>query len=134
MSRITHLSDPLNPGEWQSLLQTARAAGNATVARRILTQTEPLGAGAQTVPTETFVGITEGYKKKGSAEQAIRVSDRKSGIVPLIFKDFVIHWRDLAESRTMSQALSGLLCAQRGQASSIRPRAFRLSRANDRRR
>jgi uncharacterized linocin/CFP29 family protein len=69
--------------------------------------TGPLGAGIQTVPTETLVGITEGYKRNiGSAGQPVRISERKSGIVPLIFKDFVIHWRDLAESRTMSQRLS----------------------------
>ena len=107
MSQTTHLSDPLNADEWQSLLQTARGVGNATVARRILDVTEPLGAGIQTVPTETLVGITEGYRRNlGSTEQPVRISERKSGIVPLIFKDFVIHWRDVAESRTMNQRLS----------------------------
>jgi uncharacterized linocin/CFP29 family protein len=107
MSMTTHSADPLNSSEWESLLQTAKGVGNATVARRILSVTEPLGAGVQTVPTETLVGITEGYRSKlGATEQAIRISERKSGIVPLIFKDFVMHWRDLAESRAMNQGLS----------------------------
>src|SRR5215216_1287322 len=107
MPAITHFSDPLNHDEWQSLLQTAKGAGNATLARRILDVSEPLGAGIQTVPTDTLVGITEGYKRNlGTPDQTIRVSERRSGIVPLIFKDFVIHWRDLAESRTMNQKLS----------------------------
>jgi uncharacterized linocin/CFP29 family protein len=107
MSTFTHVSDPLNPGEWQSVLLTARAVGDSTVARRILEATAPLGAGIQTVPTETLVGITEGYNSPlRSNDQQIMVGERSSGIVPLIFKDFVVHWRDLAESRIMSQRLS----------------------------
>lgn len=107
MSTFTHASDPLTPNEWQSLLMTAKAVGDSTVARRILEATAPLGAGIQTVPTETLVGITEGYCSiLGANGQPILTGDRSSGIVPLIFKDFVIHWRDLAESRIMSQRLS----------------------------
>jgi len=107
MSTITHFSDPLSQSEWQSLLKTARDVGNATVSRRILTATGPLGPGIQTVPTETLVGITEGYKRNlEPGGQIIKTGDRKSGIVPLIFKDFVMHWRDLEESRVMNQALS----------------------------
>jgi uncharacterized linocin/CFP29 family protein len=107
MSAFMHTSDPLNPDEWQSLLLTARAVGDSTVARRVLEPTAPLGAGIQTVPTETLVGITEGYNSAlRSSEQPIRIGNRDSGIVPLIFKDFVVHWRDLAESRIMSQRLS----------------------------
>ena len=112
MSRMTHISDPLDTVEWQALLKTAKGVGNATVARRILDVSGPLGAGIQTVPTETLVGITEGYKRNfGSTERIIRVSERKSGIVPLIFKDFVIHWRDLAESRIMNHSLSNATVA-----------------------
>jgi uncharacterized linocin/CFP29 family protein len=107
MASFTHTSDPLNAGEWESLLLTAKGVGDATVARRIVETTAPLGAGIQTVPTETLVGITEGHiGTLRSNEQRIRVGDRSSGIVPLIFKDFVVHWRDLAESRIMSQRLS----------------------------
>jgi uncharacterized linocin/CFP29 family protein len=107
MPTFTHVSDPLDPSEWQSLLLTARAVGDSTIARRILEVTAPLGAGVQTVTTETLVGITEGYNSiLRSDEQQIRAGNRSSGIVPLIFKDFVVHWRDLAESRIMCQRLS----------------------------
>jgi uncharacterized linocin/CFP29 family protein len=107
MTTITHFSNPLNQGEWQSLLKTATAVGNATVARRILEVTGPLGSGTQTVPTETLIGITEGYRRNlEPGERIIKGGERKSGIVPLIFKDFVMHWRDLEESRIMNQALS----------------------------
>lgn len=107
MSTFTHVGDPLDATEWQSLLLTAKSVGDSTVARRIIETTDPLGAGIQTVPSETLVGITEGYNSiLRSNEQPIRVGDRSSGIVPLIFKDFVVHWRDLAESRIMNQRLS----------------------------
>lgn len=107
ISPFTNTKDPLNSDEWQALLLAARNVGNSTVARRILEVTEPLGAGIQTVPTETIIGITEGYNSGlRIGGQPIRIGDRSSGIVPLIFKDFVIHWRDLAESRIMGQHLS----------------------------
>jgi uncharacterized linocin/CFP29 family protein len=107
MTTFMHVSDPLSPAEWDSLLQTARAVGDSSVARRILEVTAPLGAGIQTVPTETLVGITEGYISiLGSNGQPVRTGERSSGIVPLIFKDFILHWRDLSESRIMSQRLS----------------------------
>jgi uncharacterized linocin/CFP29 family protein len=107
MSRFAHTSDPLTPREWQVLDQTVKIVGNSTIARRIIEATAPLGAGIQTVPDEVLVGITEGYKSiLGTNGSAIKLGDRKSGIVPIIFKDFVIHWRDIEESRLTGQEFS----------------------------
>jgi uncharacterized linocin/CFP29 family protein len=89
------------------MLRTAKAVGNATVARRFIETSGPLGAGAQTVPTEMMVGITEGqWGILGAETDAVRIGSRSPGIVPIISKDFVIHWRDLAEARLMGQTLS----------------------------
>ena len=97
-------SDPLTPGEWQTLDRMVKAVGNSTVARRIIETTGPLGAGLQTVPSDTLVGITEGYKSiLGLNGTPIRPKDRKSAIVPIIFKDFISHWRDIEESRLTGQ-------------------------------
>jgi len=107
MHTFHHTSDPLTPVEWDSLLRTVRAVGNATVARRFIEATGPLGAGTQTVPTETMIGITEGrWSILGDEAGAVRIGIRNSGIVPIISKDFIIHWRDLAEARLMGQTLS----------------------------
>jgi uncharacterized linocin/CFP29 family protein len=77
-----------------------KVVGNGGVARRFIDVTGPLGAGVQTSPTDTLIGITEGYKGiLGDEGSAVITGRRRSSIVPLIFKDFVVHWRDLEESR-----------------------------------
>lgn len=107
MSPFTHASDPLTPDEWEALNNIVKIVGNSNVARRIIESTGPLGAGIQTVSSESMVGITEGYKSiLGSNGQAIKPGSRDSGIVPIIFKDFIIHWRDIEESRITGQEFS----------------------------
>jgi uncharacterized linocin/CFP29 family protein len=107
MRSFVHTADPLTAEEWDSLLRTVRAVGNSTIARRIIESTGPLGAGAQTVPTETLIGITEGSKSiLGEGGQKIKPGERESGIVPIISKDFVVHWRDVEEARLMGHSLS----------------------------
>ena len=107
MARFFHKGDPLTREEWELLLKTVSAVGNATVSRRFIPTTGPLGAGAQTVPTETLVGITEGYKSLlGEDGTRVVTGKRSSDIVPILSKDFVLHWRDLAEARQTAQPLS----------------------------
>lgn len=107
MQKLPHTTGPLTQAEWDALTRIVRPIGNATVARRFIETTGELGAGVQTVPTEMLVGITEGYKSTlGSDAPPVRIETRSSGIVPIISKDFVIHWRDLAEARQTGQGLS----------------------------
>lgn len=107
MSRFTHTSDPLTASEWQTLNHMVNMVGSSTISRRIIEATGPLGAGIQTVPDEYLVGITEGYISiLGSSGSAIKLGNRNSGIVPIIFKDFIIHWRDIEESRLTGQEFS----------------------------
>jgi len=107
MSRFFHKGDPLTREEWERLMKTVNAVANATVGRRFIQTTGPLGAGVQTVPNETMVGITEGYKGLlGDDGARVVAGKRTSVIVPIISKDFVLHWRDLAEARQTGQPLS----------------------------
>ena len=106
MSRFIHTQNPLTPGEWERLLKTIRTVGNSTVSRRILSTTQPLGAGIQTVPLESQIGLTEGYKVFSDRDSSpVRTNFRGSGIIPIISKDFVLYWRDLAESRLTGQII-----------------------------
>src|SRR6185369_133763 len=64
----------------------------------------PYGAGMQTVPNVSLVGITEGRKSiLGLTGTAIKPQGHRSAIVPIIFKDFISHWRDIEESRLTGQ-------------------------------
>jgi uncharacterized linocin/CFP29 family protein len=102
MTRFTHKGDPLTPEEWDLLHKTVRAVGDSTVVRRFIDVTGPLGAGVQTVPADHLVGITEGSKDfLGEDGKPVKTGARSSGIVPIISKDFVAHWRDLEEARLL---------------------------------
>lgn len=106
MPRFFHPTNPLTEREWSRLSQMIHQVGNATLTRRIIEVTAPLGAGQQTVPNEELLGITEGYKGRiGGGGIALQTRKTSSGIVPIIFKDFIMHWRDLEESRLTSQAI-----------------------------
>jgi uncharacterized linocin/CFP29 family protein len=66
----------------------------------LLSVTGPLGAGSQTVGSEQFIGITEGrVGLLGDESSSVKASARSSGVVPILFKDFVLHWRDVEEAR-----------------------------------
>lgn len=102
--RFIDTGDWLTPAEGAHLNRVVRAVGDATIARRFIDITGPLGAGIQTVPTDKLVGITEGYKSNlGSGGTPVKTESRGSGIIPIISKDFILHWRDIAEARVTHQ-------------------------------
>ncbi len=104
MREFIHTGDALTPAEDEHLNRVVKAVGDATVARRFIDITGPLGAGVQTVPTDKLVGITEGYRSNlGSGGKAVKTESRDSAIIPIISKDFILHWRDVAEARLAHQ-------------------------------
>ena len=117
MRRFVHTVDPLTTDEWDGLTKTIKAIGNATLARRFIETIGPFGPGYQTVPVETIKGITEGYKSISGYRRSPQATDsRSSAIIPIISKDFVLHWRDLAEARLTSR---GVPLAKAAAAASI---------------
>lgn len=95
-----HPRDPLLPEEKERLSKLVASVGASGVIRKFLSISGPLGSGTQTVPSERLVGITQGsIGFLGEAGSVLKPSARSSGVVPLIFKDFVLHWRDVLESR-----------------------------------
>jgi uncharacterized linocin/CFP29 family protein len=107
MPVYTHIGNPLTDSEWSALNRIVKSVGDSTIIRRFIDATGPLGAGVQTVPTDTLVGITEGYKRLlGIGSDPVQIEARRSSVVPLISKDFVLHWRDLEESRREGRIIS----------------------------
>jgi len=105
MMKFLHPKNPLADSEWDILQRVVRNVGNSNVVRRFIETTPDMGAGFQTVPTESLIGITEGeITLMGSDGIPIQTGARSSGVVPIIFHDFVMHWRDLAECRLTKQS------------------------------
>lgn len=100
---------PLTESEWANIdrvvVQTAR---RHLVGRRFINVVGPLGAGVQEVPTYVYTGIEPGLIDTigGDDPTPIRAATRLHPIIPLIYKDFIIYWRDIETSRRFGVPLN----------------------------
>ena len=103
MSVFAHEENPLDEREWEHLKQVViGVARKRLVGRRIVDVHGPLGPGVQTIVHDHFTGTTIGnigLLGEGGASEPMRSVRREAGIIPIISKDFVIHWRDIETSR-----------------------------------
>lgn len=119
---LGHAENPLREEEWARLNETViQVARRSLVGRRILDLYGPLGAGVQTVPYDEYTGVSPGaIDIVGEQETASVFTDvRRFKTVPLIYKDFLLHWRDIEAARTNNMPLdvsaaagAAALCAQ----------------------
>jgi uncharacterized linocin/CFP29 family protein len=102
-------SAPLTEGEWANIDQiVVDVARRQLVGRRFINIVGPLGAGVQEVPTYVFGGIEPGVLDTIGDEDPtpIRAVARLHPVIPMIYKDFVIFWRDIETSRRFGIPLS----------------------------
>ncbi|MBI2864489.1 MAG: bacteriocin family protein [Chloroflexi bacterium] len=94
---------PLSDEQWQAIDKTVtEVARNDLVGRRFIQVYGPLGPGVQTAISDVFTGITAGnVDMLGENEQAdvARVERRNFIPLPLLYKDFRLHWRDIETSQ-----------------------------------
>src|SRR4051812_30929778 len=119
---LGHAENPLREEEWARLNETVvQVARRALTGRRILDIYGPLGAGVQTVPHDEYSGVSAGAVDiVGEQETASVFTDiRKFKTIPIIYKDFLLHWRDIEAARTHNMPLdvsaaagAAALCAQ----------------------
>lgn len=94
----SRLDPPLNDAQWEHLQQeVVREARRTLVARRFLGIYGPLGAGLESVRLETYapdrdaeidlIGRTDPDPIVATNETYVRI--------PIIYKDFILHWRDV---------------------------------------
>ncbi|MGQ0506765.1 MAG: family 1 encapsulin nanocompartment shell protein [Myxococcaceae bacterium] len=119
---LGHAENPLREEEWARLNETVvQVARRSLVGRRLLDLYGPLGAGVQTVPHDEYSGVSPGAVDiVGEQETASVFTDaRKFKTIPIIYKDFLLHWRDIEAARTHNMPLdvsaaagAAALCAQ----------------------
>lgn len=99
---------PLAPEQTEFLMQEIiREAKRTLVGRRLLGVHGPLGAGLETVTVEQYgpdedaeielLGKTDPKPIGGAAEKVLRV--------PVLYKDFVMHWRDVSFAKKLGAPL-----------------------------
>ena len=99
---------PLTPDQWQAFDDVVVGIARRTlVGRRMLDVFGPLGPGYQVAPNERFHGRTVGaIDMLGEADcNEIAPGGRVYLPLPILHKDFMIHWRDLEEASQSGTAL-----------------------------
>jgi uncharacterized linocin/CFP29 family protein len=114
MAVFAHDENPLDEREWEHLKAVViDVARRRLVGRRIIDIHGPLGAGVQTIVHDHFTGTTMGQlglTGEGDPDP-MRSVRREAGIIPIISKDFILHWRDLETSRLTGVALDTAIAA-----------------------
>ncbi len=102
MEYLYRADAPFTGEEWnridEAVVKTAR---QLLVGRRFLHIFGPLGSGTQSINIDSFEGDFEGdvdFFGENEAS-AIKTRNRKFVEIPMIYKDFIISWRDIESSR-----------------------------------
>ena len=105
MNYLNRAESPLTARDWELIDTTViEVARRSLVGRRFLHVFGPLGAGVQDVDYDTFAGT-------GSAQVAVfgetetsvvRAQRRVHENIPIIYKDFMLYWRDIETSRQLN--------------------------------
>jgi uncharacterized linocin/CFP29 family protein len=99
---------PLGVAEWAAVDQAVvRTAQSILVGRRFINLVGPFGAGVEALPTDVLAGGGGGnIDLLGNKEgEGISIGTRRFLPLPLLYKDFWVHWRDLESSRRLGVPL-----------------------------
>lgn len=115
-------SAPLSDDEWRQIDNiVVEVARRQLVGRRLIPVFGPLGAGAQDVDYDVFTGTDEAVVSTlGESTDPVRAKRRVHEHLPMIFKDFLLYWRDIESSRLLNNpidlgaaAAAAAFCAQK---------------------
>lgn len=95
---------PLTNQDFAQLDQTViEAARRQLVGRRFIELYGPLGRGIQSVFNDIFVENHEAKMDfQGSFDTDIESSKRVNYTIPMLYKDFVLYWRDLEQAKVLN--------------------------------
>jgi uncharacterized linocin/CFP29 family protein len=99
---------PLSDEQWRLLDEAAiRTASGTLVGRRIISVVGPFGPGVEVVPNDTIARMAAGQVDLLGEEEdeAIGLEQRRFLPLPLLYKDFRVHWRDLESNRQLGLPL-----------------------------
>jgi uncharacterized linocin/CFP29 family protein len=108
MDFLARSEAPLDNSEWESIDRTVvDVAGRLLVGRRILNVFGPVGPGIQLISFDTFGGTESASVDMLGRSETTRIAARERVHVeiPLIYKDFVLYWRDIETHRKLGTPL-----------------------------
>lgn len=120
---LSHNDAPISDEQWASIDQTVvDVAKRQLVGRRFITIYGPLGPGTQYVTLDRFTGpVVSSMDALGEddSNKPVTSAKRDQIQIPLIYKDFLLYWRDIEASRKLgipldfsSAAVAASICAR----------------------
>lgn len=104
MDKVNRFPDsPLQSKEWEQLDETMiETAKKQLIGRRFLDIYGPLGSGVQSVTNDIFdESLTGNISLRGESSELAQPSRRVNLTIPILYKDFVLYWRDLEQAKTL---------------------------------
>ena len=105
---LKHHDNPLTPEEFQRIHDAIVTAGRRRlVGRRFIELYGPMGPGVQAIPYDEFTNAGDGQLDLvgESASDPVFTDQRRFRTIPLLYKDFLLHWRDLEMVRQLNMPL-----------------------------
>ena len=105
---------PLSASQWEVIDRTVEeTARRLLVGRRIIPVYGPVSVGLQAIPADMLPNIDGGVVSLIDRESAVvsPVVPRQFLPLPIIYRDFVLHWRDIEASRQFSIPLDASAAA-----------------------
>lgn len=98
---------PLSKEEWRQLDETiVEMARRQLVGRRFIDIYGPLGEGIQTITNDIYDESRFGNMSlRGESLELTQPSKRVSLTIPIVYKDFMLYWRDMAQARTLGMPI-----------------------------
>jgi len=119
---LSRSGSPLTGEQWESVDRAVvEVARRILVGRRFIPLFGPFGPGVQTISNDVYRGVSKGAVDMMGEEESdpISLSERQHMTLPILHKDFRIHWRDLETSLqfnipldTSPAAAAAAFCAQ----------------------
>jgi len=108
MDKLRKFPDsPLSQDEWRQLDETViEMARRQLVGRRFIDIYGPLGEGIQTITNDIYDESRFGaLSLRGESLELTQPSRRVSLTIPILYKDFILYWRDISQARTLGMPL-----------------------------
>ncbi|MEW9670274.1 family 1 encapsulin nanocompartment shell protein [Ammoniphilus sp. 3BR4] len=98
---------PLSPQEWGRMDQTViDAARRQLIGRRFIDLYGPLGEGLQSVSNDIFDEPQGGgISLRGETLEMSQPTRRVNLSIPMLYKDFVLYWRDVEQAKTLGMPI-----------------------------
>ncbi len=102
MDYLMRKDSPLTEREWSEVDEVVRRVITAQlVGRRFLSLFGPMGPGSQVVPVDLSLPFDTGESNMlGQSDEAVTISSRVYQKMPMLYRDFILFWRDIEASRT----------------------------------